>query len=100
MTQPVMAIPKRKEQAMGLVTLTEHRPVTGGDAEGLLSDYKPLMSVADASSALGLTNAVVRQLCREEKIPSVKIGRRVYIPRAELERQIESDMRGKGAGHE
>lgn len=85
---------------MELVTLTEHQPATGGDAEGLLSDYKPLMSVSDASSALGLTQSVVRQLCREEKIPSVKIGRRVYIPRDELERQLERDMRGKGACHE
>lgn len=67
---------------------------SGDDNGGLLRGYKPLMSVVDTGEALGLTQAVVRQLCREEKLPSVKIGRRVYIPRDELERQIERDMRG------
>lgn len=100
MTQTDMTIPKRKEQTMELVTHAEHSSVTEGDACGLLCGYEPLMSVADASTMLGLTQPVVRQLCREEKMPSVKIGRRVYIPRDELERQIERDMRGKGACHE
>lgn len=67
---------------------------SGDDNGGLLHCYKPLMSVMEAGEALGLTQAVVRQLCREEKLSSVKIGRRVYIPRDELERQIERDMRG------
>lgn len=60
----------------------------------ILEGEREMLSVADVGRTLGLTQSVVRQLCREEKIPSVKIGRRVYIPRAELERQIERDMRG------
>lgn len=60
----------------------------------ILEGEREMLSVVDVGRILGLTQTVVRQLCREEKIPSVKIGRRIYIPRAELERQIESDMRG------
>ena len=60
----------------------------------ILEGEREMLSVADVGRILGLTQSVVRQLCREEKIPSVKIGRRVYIPRDELERQIERDMRG------
>lgn len=68
--------------------------------KSIFDGESPLMSVSDMSRIIKLPQAVIRQLCREEKIPSVKIGRRVYIPRDELESQIERDMRGKGACHE
>lgn len=58
----------------------------------ILKGYAPLMSTADTSAALGVTQAVVRDLCRRKKLPSVKIGRRVYIVRDKLEEQIIHDM--------
>lgn len=67
---------------------------------GIFAEESPLMNVADVSRVLKVPASVVRQYCRDGKLPSLKIGRRVYIPRDELEEQIRRDMRGTEARHE
>lgn len=60
----------------------------------ILEGEREMLNTADVGRILGVTQQVVRNLCRSGKLPSVHIGQRVYVPRAELVRQIESDMRG------
>ena len=70
------------------------------DVPALLKDERPMLNTADVGRILGVTQQVVRNLCRTGKLPSVKIGQRVFVPRAELEEQIRRDMRGTEARHE
>lgn len=80
----------------------QHHANAAGNAEraGILAGESPLMSAVDVGRILKVHSSVVRDLCRRGELPSVKIGRRVFVPRDELESQIERDMRGKGARHE
>ena len=51
-----------------------------------------LMSVEDAATALGLKPVTVRQWANARRIARVKLGRRVLIPAAEIERLIEANL--------
>lgn len=45
-------------------------------------------SIKEASKELGICQRLVRELVREGKVRSVKIGGRIVIPRTELERLL------------
>ncbi|MBI2850695.1 MAG: helix-turn-helix domain-containing protein [Chloroflexi bacterium] len=50
---------------------------------------KLCLNVAEASRLLGLSESLTYQLCREGKIPCLKISeRRILIPRLQLERLL------------
>lgn len=49
-----------------------------------------LLSRHDAAKLLGVTDRHVDRLIRREGLPHVRLGRRVLIPRAELERWVAS----------
>ena len=69
---------------------------------GLLEGEREMLNTADVGRILGVTQQVVRNLCRSGKLPSVHIGQRVYVPRAELVRQIREGLSesGKETRHE
>ena len=46
-------------------------------------------SVAEAGKLLGLSRGLMYEGIRTGQIPSVKIGRRILIPRAALDRLLE-----------
>lgn len=89
---------ERSYLAMEIIKLADDGAGTGAP-DSILEGCSPLMSTADTGAVLGLTQAVVRDLCRGGKLPSVKIGRRVYIPRKKLEEQIMRDMTEKKEGN-
>lgn len=47
----------------------------------LFKDCPDLMSVELFSKCLGVSKQVGWKMCREELVPNVKIGKRVFVPR-------------------
>lgn len=47
----------------------------------LFKDAPDLMSVDCFAACLGVSKQVAWKMCREELVPSVRIGRRVFVPR-------------------
>ena len=56
----------------------------------MLDAYGDLLTVADASAVLQQSAATIRRLCRDGELPSVKIGRRFYIPKSHLVERVEA----------
>jgi excisionase family DNA binding protein len=50
-----------------------------------------LLSVRDASRALGLGRDATYRLVREGRLRSVRVGRRSLVPRSELESFVERE---------
>ncbi len=50
------------------------------------------LSVHEASNLLGLGRGSVYEAIRTGQIPSIRVGRRILIPRAALERLLASPM--------
>jgi excisionase family DNA binding protein len=53
---------------------------------------KPLFTVKETAEYLGIPQAQVYQLCRSlvwPRLASVRLGRRIYIPRQAIERWLE-----------
>lgn len=63
--------------------------------EGSISfaGYGELLTVGDCSEILHQSEQTVRKLCRERELPSLRIGRRLYVPRAQLVEHIESMLK-------
>lgn len=54
-------------------------------------DSSPLVfSVEEARRLLGLSRGLMYQAIRNGQVPSIRIGRRILIPRAALERMLEN----------
>jgi len=52
-----------------------------------------LLSVPQFADALGVTPACIRRWILERKITTVKLGRLIRIPSAEVERLVNSGLR-------
>lgn len=53
-----------------------------------LAGYEPTMTTDDAAKLLHRSRATIQKMCRSGELPSIRIGRRVYVLRDELERRI------------
>ena len=53
------------------------------------------LGLKEAADAVGLSHWTLRQYIREGKISAIKLGRRVLIEPAELERLVEQGRGGK-----
>jgi excisionase family DNA binding protein len=49
------------------------------------------MSVSEAAEILGISRSLAYTLVRIDELPSLKLGRRVVVPRAALERFVETN---------
>ena len=56
------------------------------------SEVKLLLTPQEAAHALGINRSTLYQLIMRQEIPSLKIGRRRYIPYAVLQMFIESRL--------
>lgn len=65
----------------------------GGGGSGLLPhsniDKRLCITVPEAAEMLGLSKNFVYQLVREGKLPSIRFGKRILIPRVALEKMLE-----------
>lgn len=59
--------------------------------------YSDLLTVKDCSEIIQQSEATVRRLCREGELPSVRIGRRLYIPRNQFAEHIDALLVGSVA---
>jgi len=60
-----------------------------------MSDASPLLiGVREAAAELGIGRDRAYQLVAEGRLRSLRLGRRVLVPRAELERFVEREARG------
>lgn len=57
-----------------------------------------LLSRYEAAQLLGITDRHVDRLIRREGLPCIRLGRRVLIPRDELERWLRQRVEGKSHG--
>ena len=56
-----------------------------------------LLTIADCSAVLQQSQATIRRLCREGELPSVRIGRRIYVPKAQFVEHIDALLTGSVA---
>ena len=54
---------------------------------------RPALSVAETAELLGISRWLVQQAVRDGSLPSVRVGRRILIPRLRLEAWLD----GSGA---
>lgn len=59
---------------------------------------RPTLSVAETAELLGISGWLVQQAVQDGSLPSVRVGRRILIPRARLLAWLEGDVLGPGAG--
>jgi len=50
------------------------------------------LSVKEAARELGISKSLAFKLVTKKKIPSIKLGRRVLVPRAQLEKMLEGQV--------
>ena len=53
---------------------------------------KLIYTVEETRALLGLSRTLVYEAIRRGEIPSIRVGRRILIPRAALERLLESGV--------
>jgi len=65
----------------------------GGGGSGLphhaALDKRLCITVPEAAAMLGISRNFGYQLVREGKLPSIRFGKRILIPRAALEKMLE-----------
>jgi excisionase family DNA binding protein len=54
-------------------------------------------SVEEAGAILGVSRALAYQLAREGRIPAIRLGRRLVVPRARLEEMLAERTVGDAA---
>lgn len=54
---------------------------------------KIALSVADAAACLGVSPSMLRGLISQSEVPHIRVGGRVLIPRAALERYVADKLR-------
>lgn len=67
-----------------------HGPTPGGHAAGAVSaaPERLTLTVEEAGALLGISRAFAYEAVRRGEIPSIRIGRRVLVPRVALERLL------------
>ena len=65
----------------------------GGGGSGLprytTIDRRLCVTVPEAAEMLGISRNFAYQLVKEEKLPSIRFGKRILIPRVALEKRLE-----------
>jgi len=59
---------------------------------GLFENEGEMLTTVDVGRIFNVSPQVVRDWCRRGVIPSVKVGRRVYVPRNSLAEQMQRDL--------
>lgn len=54
--------------------------------------YPDLLTVDNTAEVLQQSAQTVRGLCRKHELPSIRIGRRLYIPKVKLISYVESQL--------
>ncbi len=60
-----------------------------------MTDNRLTVTVEEAAEILGISRAFAYALVRREDLPSVRLGRRLVIPRRALERLVNGEDHGR-----
>ncbi len=63
----------------------------------MLSESRKTLTVDETASALGISRNAAYEGVRRGEIPSIRVGRRLLVPRAALERMLEQPSEPKVA---
>ncbi len=63
----------------------------------MLSESRKTLTVDETASALGISRNAAYEGVRRGEIPSIRVGRRLLVPRAALERMLEQADEPKDA---
>lgn len=55
-----------------------------------MSEHKLTLTVEEAAEALGISRALAYQLIATKELPSLRLGRRIVVPRRALEVLLEA----------
>lgn len=55
---------------------------------------RPALSVAETAEMLGISRWLVQQAVRDGSLPSVRVGRRILIPRGRLDAWLAGSIAG------
>ena len=71
---------------------TGHVPAPDRNTKGtdMGAEEKAALSVRQAARLLGIGDNLAFRMVQEGRIPSVRLGRRILVPRRALERMLES----------
>lgn len=58
---------------------------------------RPALSVAETAELLGISRWLVQQAVRDGSLPSVRVGRRILIPRGRLDAWLAGSAAGMSA---
>jgi excisionase family DNA binding protein len=61
-----------------------------------MGDDSLVMSVEEAAALLGISRGLAYDLVRRQVVPSIRLGRRLVVPRRRLMAMVEGDQRGAG----
>lgn len=80
----------------GLEATSNRLAADGGvvDADGTLRPDRLVMSVAEAATALGVSDDLLYEVVARGELPSLRFGRRRVIPRRAVELLLESAVGG------
>lgn len=53
---------------------------------------RPTLSVAETATLLGISRWLVQQAVRDGSLPSVRVGRRILIPRSRLQAWLDGSV--------
>ena len=59
---------------------------------------RPTLSVAETADLLGISRWLVQQAVRDGSLPSVRVGRRILIPRVRLDAWLLGEDQNAGDG--
>lgn len=57
---------------------------------------RPILSVAETADLLGISRWLVQQAVRDGSLPSVRVGRRILIPRVRLDAWLQGATEAGG----
>ena len=61
------------------------------------NDNRLVLTVAEAAEVLGISRTHAYELGARKELPSLRLGRRIVVPRRGLERLLEGDADGSHA---
>lgn len=59
---------------------------------------RPTLTVAETAELLGISRWLVQQAVQQGALPSVRLGRRILIPKARLQAWLEGERSEPGVG--
>jgi len=63
--------------------------IFAGDQKGIMEDKRQTLTIIEAAKILGIGRNQAYEAARRGEIPTIKIGKRILVPVAALERKLQ-----------